>query len=68
MALLMLINYLNPLYTGGLFHYYMLDNSICHLGCRVYLSLSIIFLWKLQLAKNVGLDQTADLGLAALFA
>ena len=23
---------LNPLYTGGLFHCYMLDESICHLG------------------------------------
>ena len=23
---------LNPLYTGGLFHCYMLDESICHIG------------------------------------
>ena len=31
----------NPLYTNGLFHCYMLDESICHLGvsglfCRFY--------------------------------
>ena len=36
MALLMFINYLNPLFIGGLFHYYILDDSVCHLGCRVY--------------------------------
>ena len=26
----MLKFYINPLYTGGLFHCYMLDKSICH--------------------------------------
>ena len=24
------VGYINPLYTGGLFHRYMLDESICH--------------------------------------
>ena len=32
--------YVNPLYTDGLFHYYMLDESICHLrGVKSILSL-----------------------------
>ena len=26
-----LVILINPLYTGGLFHCYMLDESICHL-------------------------------------
>ena len=33
--------YIDPLYSGGLFHYYMLDQSICHFRgvvvfCRFY--------------------------------
>ena len=62
----------NPLYAGGLFHRYMLDDSICHfrgsdLFCRFY----SIFLWKILLANNVDPDQTphyvaSDLGLHCL--
>ena len=34
---------INPSYTGGLFHCYMLDNSICHFrGVRSILSFSFI--------------------------
>ena len=36
--------YFNPLYSGGLFHCYMLDKFICHLrGVRSILSLFSIF-------------------------
>ena len=58
----------NPLYAGGRFHCYMLDESICHFWdvgsfCRFY----SFFLWKILLANNVGPDQTphyvaSDLG------
>ena len=52
----------NSLYTGGLFHCYMLDASICHL--RVY----FVAFVEILLANNVGPDQTlhyvaSDLGL-----
>ena len=47
----------NPLYTGGLFHCYMLDESICHFrGVRSILSLSI-FDGKILIANNVDPDQ-----------
>ena len=64
---------LNPLHTGGLFHCYMLDKSICHFrGVRSILSLLfLIFLWKILLANNVDPDQmqhyvASDLGLHCL--
>ena len=35
----------NPLFTGGFFHYYMLDETICHFrGVRSTLSLFVLFL------------------------
>ena len=38
--------YLNPLYTDGLFHCYMLDKSICHFrGVWSILSLLFYFCW-----------------------
>ena len=52
MALLMLINYLNLLHTGGLFHYYMLDNSIFHLGCKVYFVAFNLFLMENPVSKE----------------
>ena len=52
MALLMLINYLNPLHTGGLFHYYMLDNSIFHLGCKFYFVAFNLFLMENPVSKE----------------
>ena len=62
----------NPLNTGGLFHCYMLDKSICHFR-RVgsISSLSFYFQWKILLANNVGPDQmphyvASDLGLHCL--
>ena len=33
--------YLNPLYSGGPFHCYMLDESICH--CRCIGSMLLLF-------------------------
>ena len=62
----------NTLYTGGLFHCYMLDKSICHL--RVVGSiLSLLFYcwWNILLANSVDPDQTpyyvaSDLGLHCL--
>ena len=40
----MLKFYINPLYTGGLFHCYMLDKSICHFkGGRSILLLLFYF-------------------------
>ena len=47
------------MYTGRLFHCYMLDKSICH--SRVVgsiLSLSFYFWWKILLANNIDPDQT----------
>ena len=36
--------YLNPLYTGGRFHFYIWDESICHFrGVGSVLSLSFYF-------------------------
>ena len=38
----------NPLYTGGLCHCYMLDESICHFrGVGSILSLLLYFQWKI---------------------
>ena len=49
----------NPLYTGRLFHCYMLDTSSCHCrGVRSILSLLFYFLWNILLANNVDPDQT----------
>ena len=63
---------IKTLYTGGLFHCYMLDESICQLGvsglfCRFY----SIFRWKILLTNNVETDKTphdvaSDLGLRRL--
>ena len=44
----------NPLYTVGLFHSYMLDKSICHfMGVVLSLLLLFYFRWKILLANNV---------------
>ena len=59
----------NSLYTGGLFHCYILDESICHVrGIGSILSLLFYFHWKIMLANSVGPDQmphhvASDLGL-----
>ena len=46
------------LYTGGLFQYYMLDESICHLrGCQIYFVAFMLFLRKILLANTVDPDQ-----------
>ena len=43
----------NPLYTGGLFHYYILEESICYFrGVRCILSLLIIFLMENPVSKH----------------
>ena len=44
----------NLLYTGGLFHYFMLKESICHFrGVRSILSLSFHFLMENPVSKQV---------------
>ena len=49
----------NPLYTGGLFHYYMLDESIFHIRVNgSILSFLLYFWWKILLANTVDPDQT----------
>ena len=61
-----------PLYTGGHFHCYMLDESICHFrGVGSVLSLLCYFRLKILLANNVDPDQmphyvASDLGLRCL--
>ena len=64
---------INTLYTGGLFHCYKLDESICHFkGIGSILSLLFYFLYrKILSANNVVPDQmphdvTSDLGLQCL--
>ena len=60
MLSLSIIVLINPLYTGGLFHCYMLDKFICHfggIGSILSLLLSLYFLWKILLANNVNPDQ-----------
>ena len=49
----------NPLYTGGLFHCYMLDESICHFrGVWSILSLLLVlFSRKILLANRADSDQ-----------
>ena len=43
----------NPLYTGRLFHCYMLDESIAHFrGVRTILSLLFYFWWKNPVSKQ----------------
>ena len=62
----------NPLYTGGFFHCYMLDESIRHFrGVGSILSLLFYFWWKILLANSVDPDQMShyvafDLGLHCL--
>ena len=61
----------NPMYTDGLFHYYMLDEFVCHFrSVRSILSLLFYFWWQTLLANNVDSDQTphvaSDLGLHCL--
>ena len=63
---------INPLYTGRLFHCYMLDKSICHF--RGFESISSLLFYidgKILLAKTVDSDQiphyvASDLGLHCL--
>ena len=44
---------LNPLYTGRLFHCFMLNESICHFqGCWVYFVALILFLMKIAVSKQ----------------
>ena len=63
---------LYPLYTGGLFHCYMLIESICTFRhVESILSLKFYFRWEILLANNVDPDQTphdvaSDLGLQCL--
>ena len=48
-----------PLYTDGLLHCYMLDESIRHFrGVGSTLSILFYFCWKILLANNVDSDQT----------
>ena len=60
---------LNSLYTGGHFHCYMLDKSICHFrDDGSILSLLSYFCSKILLSNNVDPDQlphyvVSDLGL-----
>ena len=50
----------NPLYTGGLFYRFMLDESICYFrGAGSVLSLLFYVWWKILLANNIGSDQTS---------
>ena len=59
----------NPLYIGGLFHCYMLDESTCHFrDADSILMFLFYFLWKILLANSVDPDQmphyvASDLGL-----
>ena len=62
---------INSLYTGRLFHCYMLDASTCRFrGVRSILSLLFYFRWKILIANNVDPDQmphvASDLGLHCL--
>ena len=63
---------LNPVYTGGLFHCYMLDEFICHFRSVGSVVLFLFYLlWKILLAKDVDPDQmphyvASDLGLHCL--
>ena len=63
---------LNPLYTNGHIHCYMLDESICYFrGVVSILSPLFYFRWKILLANNVDPDQmphyvASDLGLHCL--
>ena len=60
------------MYTGGLFHCYMLDESICILGVSVHFLILILFLMENHvLSINVDPDQmphylASDLGLHCL--
>ena len=47
---------LNPLYTGRLFHCYMLDESICHFRC-LFCYFYSSFGGKIMLANTVDPDQ-----------
>ena len=56
---------IKPLYTGRLFHCYMLGESICHFrGVMSILSLLFSFWWQILLANTEDLNQTLhyDLG------
>ena len=47
---------INPLYTGGLFHCYMLDMSICHFrGVGAILLFLFLFLMENPVASDLGL-------------
>ena len=65
------ISVFNPLYTGGLFHCYILDESICDLGMSGLFCLFYSNFDGKLLANNVDPDQTphyvaSDLGLHCL--
>ena len=54
MLLHLVVHQINPLYTGGLFHCYMLDESICHFrGVGSILLLSFSFGWNILSANTV---------------
>ena len=43
----------NPMYTGRLFHCYMLDKSVCHFwGCQVHFVAFILFLMENPVSKQ----------------
>ena len=62
----------NSLYTGRLFHCFILEETICHFrGIRSIVLLLFYFLWKILLANSVDPDQmphyvASDLGLHCL--
>ena len=61
-----LASFLNTLYIAGLFHCYVLDESICHFR-DVWSTLSLLFLMEILSANNVDPDQmphhlASDLG------
>ena len=58
----------NPLYTGELFHCYIIDKSISHFRGVTYFVAFILLLWKILLAYSIDPDQmphkvASDLGL-----
>ena len=62
---------LNTVYTGRLFHCYMLDESMSFLGCRVYLYAFLLFLIQNPVIKHVDPDHmphyvASDLSLLCL--
>ena len=51
--------FINPMYSGGLCHCYIMGKSICHFrGVGSVICFYSRFLWKILLANNVDPDQT----------